>query len=234
MCIFRNRNFETAGPWFARNVRNFGVRSNILWHVSLCPSRLIVIQRALAITRQTGTCHMLRLHLFRSVRIKNNLVFLFIKACSLVRCVGRTRCKRARALCTRGRSTRLHSQSFATRPPLFISNGKPLDGATLRYTFMRNIHLILGKRVTFNQSRHSVIAFTRQLITNNEQGTFYIDMQAGHSEQTAALEYARSDCDLSYLDPMAAHGFYLSSKGWQDLICKYTYYVIRCKPVLTL
>ncbi|KAJ8651373.1 hypothetical protein O0I10_013105 [Lichtheimia ornata] len=104
------------------------------------------------------------------------------------------------------------------RHHLFIANGKPINGSTLRYLFMSRTQKFLGKHVTFNQYRHCAIAFARQLIKNNDRGNPSIDWQAGHSEYTATLEYARSDHDLSYLDPMAAHGFYLASKEWQDLI----------------
>lgn len=74
----------------------------------------------------------------------------------------------------------------------------------------------------FNQYRQAVGVFSRKLTHMDEANDKFVDLQAGHSERTAALEYARSNVDLHYLDPMSAHRFYLASKAWHKLVYKYT------------
>ncbi|CDH61353.1 predicted protein [Lichtheimia corymbifera JMRC:FSU:9682] len=118
---------------------------------------------------------------------------------------------------------------------LFIGDKSLLSGTQLRRAFTSTVQRILGYDLTFNDYRHSAVAFGRIHIMLNEEKdnrNAAFDHQAGHSTKTAAMEYGRSNFDHSVLDAVSADRYYHCSKEWQKLLDSNDFNILMSPPSL--
>ncbi|KAI9472497.1 hypothetical protein BDB00DRAFT_879923, partial [Zychaea mexicana] len=112
---------------------------------------------------------------------------------------------------------------------LFVENGTAMTGKKVRRIFAWIYAKKMDPPLSFSDHRHVSIAFARQLIgakktlqhvdeEDLEDWPEELDLQAGHSTATAGLEYARSNIDSRFLDPITAQKYFDMSRRWHTLL----------------
>lgn len=102
---------------------------------------------------------------------------------------------------------------------LFFSMGNQWTAERMRNVFSK-VMAVQGLNLSVSQYRHVAIAFGRRILDDRQWEIMLstIDEQAGHSSDTADVNYAISNVDARSIGPIAMQRFFDASWSWHSLL----------------